>query len=110
MDRDNEARTVALRQDVASNCGNRHAFAQQAASRGRPECNYDQRLDNGFLDIDPPPASVDFVDIWPLMQPSLATLLKFKVFDRVGDKDSVTIDAGITERPIKHATGGADER
>jgi hypothetical protein len=46
MDGDDESRSVRLRQDVTSNARNRHALAQQAASRGRPESDDNARLDD----------------------------------------------------------------
>src|SRR5262245_56812651 len=95
--------------DGAPYGGNSYRSAEQAARRRCPHGDDKPRLNDLFFQIHQPAAAFDFVAVGTLVQAPFAARLKFKMFDRIGDKDLGAVEASFRERPIKHPPGGTDE-
>lgn len=109
MKRHHSLHAVEKIQPLPALAAERQSFAGKRMSRGRPQGDDENRLNNRHLALEPPAALLDLIAIRPLMQPPFAPRLVFEMLDRIGDIDRTPIEACFHKCAIEHGAGRPDK-
>lgn len=110
MDSHEHGEAPGGRQKFAAVSGDTHASPEQGHQRRCPERDDDFGAELIEFGAEPPGAGLDLTGIRPRMQPALAALFEFEVFDGIGEIAFRPVDAGFVQALVQDAPGGSDER
>ncbi len=100
----------ARRREAAAVLRDPEGVTEDRAGGGGAEADQDVRMDRRQLGFEPRAAGRQLGRSRRLVDPALAALLELEVLDRVGDVDSLAVEADLGQRPVEHLAGRADER
>lgn len=84
--------------------------SQQRVRCSGPHGHNDVRLNHFDFGLQPRPAGLHLPRAGFGVQPPLAPLFPFEMFDRIGDEHFVAVDSGILQCPVENPAGRSDER
>ena len=97
-------------QNLPAHAGKHDRLTFQGTRGGDAEGDDKSGANDIQLAIEPPAAGLDFAPRRLLVQPELASLLMFEMFDRVCDVTRRSVKAGLGQRLIEHMPRWTDER
>src|SRR5262249_35495338 len=110
VDRHGERLTVRRRKNLTAHLADGQRFAGEAARSADAEGDKKFGFDDLAFEVEPPFATFDLVLIGTLVQTTLAARLELEVLHRVGDESVIAVDAGLSQRAVKHDACGSHKR
>jgi hypothetical protein len=108
MNRDEAGAPVEI--DRASGTCDGKSFPGESQNGRGSKRDHKLCLHKSELLVQPPSIVLDLTRCRFLMDAPFPALLKFEVFDGIGNIDLLAVDAGVGHSLIKQLAGGADER